>query len=1209
MATPVGSPDTQPPTAPQGLTASGSLTSVQLSWSASTDNTGVVRYGVHRSTSSGFTPSTSNRVATTTTTAYTDAGLAAGTYYYKVVAEDAAGLVSAPSDEASARVGDTAPPSAPGTLSATGGNGGATLSWGAATDDVGVARYHVHRSTTSGFTPSAANRVATATGLSYAETGLAPGSYHYRVVAEDAAGNLGPASNEAVAVIHADTAPPSTPSGLSAVASGTTISLDWSASTDDGGVVGYDVHRSASSGFTPSATNRIGQPTATTFADGGLAAGTYYYKVVARDAAGNVSTPSAEASATVADTPSPGLVAAYGFSEGSGTITSDSTGNGNTGSLTDAAWTTAGKFGSALSFNGTSSRVTVADSASLRLAGGMTFEAWVKPTTVSGWRTAVFKERSGWYAGVLYAATDTSRPSAHVYTVGDHEIRGPSPIPVGAWTHLAATYDGSSLAVWVNGVKVAATAVSGTIATGTGPLRIGGNGIWGEYFNGVIDEVRVYDRALTASAIQADMTRGVAPDVTPPSIVGRTPAPGAAGLNVGTAPTATFSEDMAPGSITSGTFTLADGAGTTVPASVTYDVAKAVATITPQAALRYGVTYTVTAKGGSAGMTDLAGNPLPADVRWSFATEASPPQVLVVASPANPYGSYLTEILRNEGLNAFTTLNPAFLSAAQLSTFDVVVLGETQLTAGQVSLLGDWVAAGGNLVAMRPDKQLAGLLGLSDAGATLSNGYLKVDTAAAPGAGIVGTTIQYHGTADRYTLAGATAVASLYANATTATSNPAVTLRSVGTAGGQAAAFTYDLARSVVLTRQGNPAWAGQERDGVLAIRPDDMFYGAKVGDLQTDWLDTSRIAIPQADEQQRLLMNLLTLMERDRMPLPRFWYLPRGAKAAVVLSGDDHSPVNSPGYSAPNFDHMKSLSPAGCVVGNWQCVRSTAFVYPAATLTDAQAKAYVAEGFDVALHPQVGSCPSAAPDPADMAAAFDLQLGQWAQHYPSLPAPVSNRTHCVVWPDWASEPKIELARGMRLDANYYHYPASWIGAKPGFLNGGGFPMRFADLDGTPIDVYQQNTNMNDEAGQSYPATVNALLDNAVGAAGFYGAFGVNIHYDYQAPQAANTAIVQSAQARGVPLVSYKQMLQWVDGRNASTIRSMSWSAGTFTFTTTVGPGAAGLQTLLPVQGPTGTLTSVSCAGSPVPFTRWTMKGIEYASFTTVTGTCQARYS
>ena len=120
--------------------------------------------------------------------------------------------------------------------------------------------------------------------------------------------------------------------------------------------------------------------------------------------------------------------------------------------------------------------------------------------------------------------------------------------------------------------------------------------------------------------------------------------------------------------------------------------------------------------------------------------------------------------------------------------------------------------------------------------------------------------MQYHGASDRYTLNGATAVATLYSNASTATTYPAVTLRGVGTSGGHAAAFTYDLARSVVYTRQGNPAWAGQERDGVAGIRPDDMFYGAKAGDVQPDWIDTGKIAIPQADEQQRLLMNLITL-------------------------------------------------------------------------------------------------------------------------------------------------------------------------------------------------------------------------------------------------------------------------------------------------------------------------------------------------------------
>ena len=129
---------------------------------------------------------------------------------------------------------------------------------------------------------------------------------------------------------------------------------------------------------------------------------------------------------------------------------------------------------------------------------------------------------------------------------------------------------------------------------------------------------------------------------------------------------------------------------------------------------------------------------------------------------------------------------------------------------------------------MRPDKQLAGSARAhSDARGTLANAYLKVDTSTGPGAGIVGQTIQFHGTADRYTLTGAQTIATLYSTATTATANPAVTLRSVGPNGGQAAAFTYDLARSVVYTRQGNPAWAGQERDGGSPIRSDDLFFGA----------------------------------------------------------------------------------------------------------------------------------------------------------------------------------------------------------------------------------------------------------------------------------------------------------------------------------------------------------------------------------------------
>ena len=102
------------------------------------------------------------------------------------------------------------------------------------------------------------------------------------------------------------------------------------------------------------------------------------------------------------------------------------------------------------------------------------------------------------------------------------------------------------------------------------------------------------------------------------------------------------------------------------------------------------------------------------------------------------------------------------------------------------------------------------------------------------------------------------------------------------------------------------------------------------------------------------------------------------------------------------------------------------------------------------------------------------------------------------------------------------------------------------------------------------PSTINTLLDDALGPLGYYGAFGVNIHTDFPAPNSYDEAIVASAQARGVPIISYKQLLQWTDGRNASTIRSLDWRAGTLTFTTTVGPGATGLQAMLPVNGPSG---------------------------------------
>src|SRR5262249_36141342 len=135
----------------------------------------------------------------------------------------------------------------------------------------------------------------------------------------------------------------------------------------------------------------------TTYNDTGLTPNTTYrYRVRAADGAGNLSPYSGIANATTLSIP--GLVAAYSFNEGTGTTVADTSGNGNNGTIGTATWTTAGKYGNALVFNGTSAQVTVNDSASLRLTTGVTLEAWVNPQTVSNaWRDVIYKGNDNYY--------------------------------------------------------------------------------------------------------------------------------------------------------------------------------------------------------------------------------------------------------------------------------------------------------------------------------------------------------------------------------------------------------------------------------------------------------------------------------------------------------------------------------------------------------------------------------------------------------------------------------------------------------------------------------------------------------------------------------------------------------------------------------------------------------------------------------------------
>jgi hypothetical protein len=111
---------------------------------------------------------------------------------------------------------------------------------------------------------------------------------------------------------------------------------------------------------------------------------------------------------------------------------------------------------------------------------------------------------------VLYASDDTSRPAVHATIDGnERSVQGPTPVPADGWTHLTAMYDGARIRLYVNGVLVRTGSRVGNITATTGPLSIGGNQAFGQYFAGLIDDLRIYDRALTDAEVQADMVTPV----------------------------------------------------------------------------------------------------------------------------------------------------------------------------------------------------------------------------------------------------------------------------------------------------------------------------------------------------------------------------------------------------------------------------------------------------------------------------------------------------------------------------------------------------------------------------------------------------------------------------------------------------------------------------------------------------------------------------
>ncbi len=273
-------PDVTPPSTPADLAATPHLDSVELSWTASTDDVAVDAYQIIRG---------NTVIATVQGTSYTDTGLESGTTYdYRVVALDESDNASEPAELAVTTLVDAEPPGSPPDLAAVPQLTSIQLSWGAASDNVAVTGYRIKRGAVT---------LAIVSGLSYADTGLDSGTtYHYQVIALDEQGNESlPAAISAATL--ADEEAPSPPEDLAATPALLSIQLSWGAASDNVAVTGYRIKRG---------TVTLAIVSGLSYADTGLDSGTtYHYQVIALDEQGNESLPAAISAATLADEEAP----------------------------------------------------------------------------------------------------------------------------------------------------------------------------------------------------------------------------------------------------------------------------------------------------------------------------------------------------------------------------------------------------------------------------------------------------------------------------------------------------------------------------------------------------------------------------------------------------------------------------------------------------------------------------------------------------------------------------------------------------------------------------------------------------------------------------------------------------------------------------------------------------------------------------------------
>ena len=597
------------------------------------------------------------------------------------------------------------------------------------------------------------------------------------------------------------------------------------------------------------------------------------------------------------------------------------------------------------------------------------------------------------------------------------------------------------------------------------------------------------------------------------------------------------------------------------------------------------------------------------------------PTLLVLTNEraTNRFGPYLPEILKAEGFGAIPAMDVANPGLANLAPYSTVLLAEGPLTVPQTTTLAEYVSNGGCLVSMRPGPELASVLGVAFEPRSSDYGYIRIDEQQAPLLGVESFDLQFHGPCDAYRLAGAEPVAWLCQSRGHKSPHPAITVNRYGR--GLAATWAFDLALNIAYTRQGNPEYANQERDGLDDLAAVDMFVG---------WVDLELMPIPQADLHQRLLVSLMASCQQRRGlgPLPRLWYLPADGDCLLIVTSDAHrcpgalvedffARVERRGGHATVYYMATPIPMAAPLVAGRDAKRRLVnlpviggLIPNRSAPTPSQVAEWRARGHEFGIHPVVDE---------GVAAGYE----QYTRYYEDSgygPKSPTVRTHSVLWSGWVETARVQASAGLRMNFDYYHFSPMFRDEHDkwwyGYFTGSGQPMRCVDARGELIGVYQQLTELVDEhilglwwsgpslSGEQAVGIARELIDRSL--AGAYGPVVSQFHADLLERDGEHYAdfvkflegTLDYAAKLGVQIWSAEEWLAFVEARWAASFTDHHWDDNAGRLTVSVrSPGArrGSAAVMLPAVYGSHTLARVDVGAATVQFRQKAVAGISYA--------------